>query len=530
MYPELKDAWGEKVTMKALALAVLFLAVSHAQNFTVSHPVFGLSFPPNPLDVAPGMLLFVFASPTGNAWFQSRCYDWSAIHVTLHPLGSESQFELAISSPDCSTGSTVLPQDTPLGPAKIVFTDEFGVAYPPATVRVIPHRFGLYESEPAYRDLPVRAFRMLQGVRSNVSFSSPAVSGEVVTLQGVGSGLAESKDISVAIGKLTLPAILRRIDGEDELDFTLPPDANLSGCYVPVRVYVGADASNAGSIPVMPEAIPCTHPLGLSPVELESLDRGDSIPFAIVSARSFDVSTSQPTYRESLIGSFTMETATAIARIMGIDSIGTAPSCFLEKFAAAQRLGDFGGSHGPLDVGGELRLRTPDDQVISLQGQLSFALYNSGGATSLLNPGPWRITTDGGADVSALDWPFTLPRRPQFQRPLVPPMIRKGIDPEIRWDPTGYSNDDILTITLWTNQHWLFCSAPAADGQMAVTVESLLASEQLSNSRLGGEVQISRRPSHPIAFPMPLRNGGTGRAMLTYSLSVAFLQDVQLVE
>ena len=90
--------------------------------------------------------------------------------------------------------------------------------------------------------------------------------------------------------------------------------------------------------------------------------------------------------------------------------------------------------------------------------------------------------------------------------------IGHGQDQVVTWDPTGYADTDVATVSLTE----ILCRAPAATGELTIP-SSLLAMLPLGSASL--RLGIAPRPNRRTLFSLPLTDGSAAQAFFDHSFS-----------
>ncbi|HXE54721.1 MAG TPA: hypothetical protein VN541_16990 [Tepidisphaeraceae bacterium] len=148
-------------------------------------------------------------------------------------------------------------------------------------------------------------------------------------------------------------------------------------------------------------------------------------------------------------------------------------------------------------------------------------------------PGQWQVSGPGSAAV-----------KPFQASALFPPQIRatnfsnlttidRQRDQTITWDPTGYNDSDVATLTLsatqsitqgfttTTSNESVTCRAHASAGQVTIP-SSLLAAFAPSasgNSTAFAELRVAPRSNQGVVFPISLADGNTMPGVIRYSFA-----------
>ena len=171
--------------------------------------------------------------------------------------------------------NAIMPSNAPLGRASVQVTLN-GVAGNPAPITVVNSSFGIYSINSAGVG-PGVLFNFVS--QSNQPVNAPATAampGQVMTLWGTGLGPVTFPDnVAPTAGNVAIqtevfvggqPATVAYYGrspccaGDDQVVFTIPPNAPL-GCWVPVFVRTGGtNVSNSATIAITADGSPCSEP------------------------------------------------------------------------------------------------------------------------------------------------------------------------------------------------------------------------------------------------------------------------------
>jgi uncharacterized protein (TIGR03437 family) len=432
--------------------------------------------------------------------------DPTRVSVQVRPAGSTVSLEAPLLPSPLLSIWAQLPASTPLGAADVTLTVD-GQASAPARITVARTNFGLFTQ--AGNGLGA-ATAQNQDATVN-KLTNPTLAGQYVTLWGTGLGSATSDEVTVLLGGTTIAPVYAgpapALTGVDQIDFQIPDGGSLDGCYVSLIVKTGDIVSNEATISKASQPGACEHPFGLSAAEMATLDSGGRITFGAVSLRS-DVGTRLST--ESAMAQFLLGDAFYIGLMA--QPLTADDSYFRCRLAPASGL-TVGLLAGAADAGDTLTLTGPSQSVM-LPG--AFGLYGMFGSPPFLGPGTWHIEGTGGATIGPFEADLVLPPLVHWTNRDSLTAIDRGQDQDVVWDPTGYGDSDVATVTLGLQSAQVFCRAPAASGKLTVP-SSLLAglSAGLGSFRLG----IAPRPSRRTLFALPLTDGSAAQAFFDYSFS-----------
>ncbi len=453
--------------------------------------------------------------------------DPSRVSVQIRPSGSTATLDAPLLPSPLLAIWAQLPASTPLGSADVTLTVD-GQASAPARITVTRTNFGLFTQ--AGNGLGA-ALAQNQDDALN-KLTRPVLPGQYVTLWGTGLGSVALSEVTLQLGgtKIT-PAYAGpapTVPGVDQINFQVPDAGIPDGCYVSVVVNAGGILSNEATLAKASRPGPCEHPFGLSAAEMASLDSGGRILFGAVRLQSdvgvipfFGSSPGAPTELAGASAQFLRRDAFEIGLLAqpltSDDSYFgcrvTPPSGAIGLLFAAD-----------VDAGNALTLTGPG-QSITLPR--SAGLYDASAfamGQSLFVPGSWRIEGPGGANIAPFHAELTLPPPVCVANRDSLTMLDLGQDQYVLWDPSGYSDTDVATVTLSLSRlaalglsgSQIRCRTPASTG--ALTIPSPLL-QTLPPGSASLRLGIAPRPNRRVLFSLPLTDGSSAQAFFDYSFS-----------
>jgi uncharacterized protein (TIGR03437 family) len=192
--------------------------------------------------------------------------------------------------------TALLPSSVPVGDGMLMVTFKDG-ASSPIPIHIVKGAFGIFATNP--NGAGTGDIRDVNG--EQVTFSSPAHPGDIVTLRGTGLGAVSGLETDgplpgnqftpdVFVGNR--PASVQYAGrseccaGLDEIILQIPSD--VPGCFVPVAVRTNGVTSNFVTLPIAPEGQACSDPVGLTPdlLTLAAADTGVKIGIIVVGPMS----------------------------------------------------------------------------------------------------------------------------------------------------------------------------------------------------------------------------------------------------
>lgn len=490
--------------MKRIFLLALFAGPGYSQQFEIAHPA-NSSFrrsSDRPVELTAGMRVLV--SPS---W--RECVEAGRVALSVFPLGIDRPYPARILNPPgaCEIRiAALLPADLPLGPAEAILTVD-GMAMSPAAVSIVPTRFALLQEA---------AFPLMR----------PAMPGTRVRVRGAGLGTASLAQVTVAIGGVTVPAAGARPiptePGLDEIEFEVPGNILLTGCYVPLSVTAGGQSTNTIPIAVSRTTGPCAHRLGLTVDQMRRLDEGGSIPLVLLRVASpIVVLFGIPGYASNASISSGIVGRSTIAEVTGLERLPFTTGCEVRPSTLRTVSFDAGGETStnpePLDLGDPIAIRGPQGEQVGLYPSSFFYNLIPGSIvpTLLLRratfpAGNWRLSSPGSNTLPPLDWQFRVSEAINVRDFNAYNLLRDGVNSAITWDGTRYAEKEWMEVTIEAigSTHRLECRSEARSGRMELRIADLLkVTGPIRNGQSTFEsFRLYRDPRHEL-FPFRLNDG-----------------------
>jgi uncharacterized protein (TIGR03437 family) len=443
--------------------------------------------------------------------------DPSRVSVRVRPSGSVGSLDAPLLPSNLLSIWAQLPASTPLGPADVTLTID-GQASAPAPIMVTRTNFGLFTQ--AGNGLGA-AIAQNQDATVN-KLTNPALPGQYVTLWGTGLGSATPDEVTVQLGGTAIaPEYVGHapaLPSVDQINFRIPDSGTLDGCYVSVIVRTGEIMSNEATISKASRFGPCEHPFGLSAADMATLDSGGTILFGTVHLES-DVGTvpgfsSEPARVELALADFLPRGAFEIG--LSAQPLTADDSYFGCRTSQSDLLGvvRFGSD---IDAGDALTLTGPGQTASLSRGVGIYQMSGSPFVEPLTDqpffgPGIWRIEGPGGQAIGHFKADFMLPPLVHWTNRDSLTTMNRGQDQDVTWDPTGYIDTDVATVSLGQ----ILCKAPATTGKLTIP-SSLLETLPLGSASL--RLGIAPRPNRRTLFSLPLTDGSAAQAFFDYSFS-----------
>ncbi len=498
----------------------MLLSPAVAQNLVIANaavpPLAGQS------NVAPGSLVVV----TGQTQFP-RSND--SAHLDMQPRDSAQVFPMTV----LSVGSTILavvPSDVPIGWTTVTLT--VNQSSLTGTVYIAPSSFALFNQGifgvgPAIaQNIPDSGAPVLN------QLTAPAQPGQYVTLWGTGLGAFTTSDVSVEVyGATVQPTFAGRAPGQpglDQVNFRLPANVP-AGCYIPVSVTVAGNApSNQVTLATSTSAA-CIHPLGLSPSQLKTLDRGgtvvtgslttDTWAYALVAGDpftrydNFSLSFLSANSQDVFSGALTPPPTTSSCTLASVStSVSVLVPGSLPVLVPA-----FPDAGSSVTVSGPLPARltiAKSNESYSQRFESQPAPSLAALAPSVFPGGSYTLSAPGGSDISAFELPFTLPPTLHWTNRDQLSTIDRSADLVLVWDNQGYEPTDAVYVNLASSatSAIVHCIAPAQAGKLVIS-RDLLQKTPIAPAILS--MSVAPDASRPRLISVPLKAGGTAPVPVT---------------
>jgi hypothetical protein len=419
--------------------------------------------------------------------------------ISLRLRNAKGERDLTTFSPSTFNDKVItalVPEDTAIGEADVVVATTSGKSFS-RHVWIVPSNVGLFNRARNYTDSdPI--------LRNQLT--APILPGHLLTLRGTGLGQTIASNVEVEIlGLLVRADSAGRVIGEtgvDQITFRFPegiPD----DCYVPIKVRVSDRMSNQITVAKGELPGPCHHPLGLSLLQLQALDSGDSVNvsrFLIESAVIKNPGTEDHYIRlDSVQFDVVDMLADGVAIVSGArDPDNPFSAC---SISASVLFPDSSTIGIGVPLTSQPAVRLPDGQEWELKGGFLQSRVDVPEGSSLEAVPPSIL--QGG------DWFLRLPGSTIFDTPLpVPPPLRwtnradlQVIPPKkdatISWESQGYATRDRVAVKLSSltiaSTGWrtvsLGCRAPAVAG--SITIPAALITQFVDQAGNDAQMEVS---------------------------------------
>lgn len=322
--------------------------------------------------------------------------------------------------------AAILPSGAPIGAASLTVTYN-GQTSPARSVTIVETEFGIFTQNGAgYGPGAIQNF-ISPGVVALNGLAKAANPGQTLILYGTGLGPIESGDdvapgvkpapvpVELLIGDRRIPAAYAGrapgFPGLDQINFVLPPDSP-EDCYVPVHVLVNGGMSRRASIAVANTGPVCRHPLGLTEVQMRTLDSGGRLTVAAINLDKETIN--GLTLLELITATFSEMDSSALYRVAATNALGapqppavgtcvvtTYPGPYYEGFLDDGQIGTALEAGSALVLTGSSDRREIPRQAAGKYSLLLSPVAPAGPASVVLRPGTWTVSGLGDRDVGS---------------------------------------------------------------------------------------------------------------------------------
>jgi hypothetical protein len=420
-----------------------------------------------------------------------------------------------------------LPADLPLGPASIngvsiiIVPTSFGIFTGPISAGVAVFLSGSLSASTITIQPGPHFAQKNNGPLAGLT--QPVHPGDYLTVYGTGLGQTPMNQVSVAAAGLpvtvTYAGPAPGQPGVDQINVHIPATFNApDSCYDAFAVTVADVTITPLGLPFTQSAATCPSPVGFDQTELSQIDAGSQPPYVSLSLGS----AIRPAIPQDGVGTgFTRGEYTSS---LLVNSGFPQPLNLADSVFYSCQLQQFG------TTGGYLAQLYPNISMAMGSDTIHFGPGVPGPPLpaavptpdtlppSIFLPGTWQLT------ATQFSQPLNLPPVIQLQNFAALQSIDSTHDLTITWNPTGYSNSDVLTLTLatppseWFTSSNSICHARAAAGSLTIPSAQLRAiptSATLTAS-------ISPHPGQTPNFRLPQPDGSTLPLQVNYYFSETF--------
>jgi len=481
--------------------------------------------------------------------------DRTSLNVTILPSGARFAEECGNVPPlfgqllDPHQVIVMLPVILPLGPAQLTLYHS-GLAVT-AQIVIVPSSLGLFPPSLAHKVLQTGSDQ----VQTMNQLTHPAQPGDTVLIWATGLGSATQVTVLLG-GRATTSSFAGHVSympGVDQIQFVVPADPTIpNDCYVAISAQLAGATTNAIWMAKTTDGSACQSTLGLTADDLARLDGGGVLGLAQLTVSAF---VSGPSVRQGFANSVGASgfTRTESASFMP-GQVNAAQAALVSGLAVADDV-YFGCTSAlpipseiglasflePFNYGSQVTLRGTSGTlylVSPIPGGILFTGLHTSPTVSnpsqlpppFFTPGAWTFFGNGTPFAGSADAPVPAP----FSVPLtLPPeimatnfsalqTINRQQDLIVTWDPTGFGEQDVLTVGLNTivgstpsrspfpglEPQSGSCKIPATSGQIVIPAAML---QNLTPGRTGGP------PSASVNLSVSSRSGATQTFSLPYT-------------
>ncbi len=450
--------------------------------------------------IARGSMFAVFGSNLGPA---------SAVVATELPLTAElggAAVEVAVGGVTrqayllvASAGqlAAVMPSDVPAGDGTLTVIVD-GVRSQPTPFKVVDSAFGIFSRNQAgFGPGIVQNFVSEMELPTNSIFVSAEPGGPGI-LWGTGLGPITGSDadlppvgdlpvdVEVWVGGRSATILYAgrspQFPGIDQVNFMVPAD--VTGCYVPVRVVVDGMVSNDVTIAVAEQGGPCADSQTFLPGELEAMVAAGGGSFGHVELARFRGALNtplgpMPAAVDQLMGTFRTFTLNQLATMRprrdGIAPIG---SCLVTRLRAEGGFDPVGGTS--LSAGPQLTLSGPNgEKAIPADGDFYEQQIGGGfgdeAQPEFIDPGEYVLR--GGADspgsIGSFEVSLNVPQAPQWLNQASFTSVPRDQDLTVEWTGGDPANEIVVIAVQSLNRDDVvfgsaFCTAAVEAGSFTI--------------------------------------------------------------
>ncbi len=297
---------------------------------------------------------------------------------------------------------------------------------------------------------------------------------------------------------------------------------------------IGSSISNLATLSLSRDGGPCVHPYGLTADQLGQLDSGGDVYVGQIDLNSTIGPPTGPDL-SPINGYVRMESASAqfLSYSASALSIVTGP-LFADDYLGGCITG--GASAGflfrqaPLTVGDQVSVQGPDGKQLALTGVPFYrASVPVGPAVNspdqlpapFFSAGQWQASGSGNSNVQPFTATLSIPNPIQITNYDQTQMIDHPRDLTITWDPTTYSDADLVNVQLYGQlptpffgrSQSVFCRVPASAGRATIPA-ALLTSFLPATGSLS--LSLGRKPGTAGMFTVGLSDGSSIPALFQY--------------
>ncbi len=418
--------------------------------------------------------------------------------------------------------AAIMPSNAPLGAVQVTLTYN-NVRSAPAPAQVTQTDVALF-TVPNSGSGPGAIQNFVSGPLPTNSLTSPAKPGQVVILWATGLGPVQGGNDTIAPVTGTLPVNVGVYlgnqglspsysgrsgccAGEDEIVFTLPPDAPL-GCHVPVQIVTGDGApSNVATIAISADGGPCSD--SVTPFGTVLTGKTGTVLLTHVTAGAGSGAVAVNLAADLAVASFRNDTDTlyAFSPLYSLPPLGTC-NVYLgagNAFAGAPLPG-----LGPVGAGLDAGAVTVNNGHASQQLDAAAGFYADalGYTPSLFfTNGSYTVSASGGADIGPFSVQLGDPPNVTWTTASQSSVVTRSAGLAVNWTVSGGDPSKLVALIMGGNadtpdnrSEVFLCAAQASAGTFTVPAAIL---SRVPATRSGGGsmglVGVGMLPSQPQA-------------------------------
>jgi uncharacterized protein (TIGR03437 family) len=389
--------------------------------------------------------------------------DPSGTHITFRNLETTELFEAYLIHSWRSQVAGIIPSAIPAGQAEVRVSYN-GQESEPALVLIEEASPGFFTvSQTGQGQAVVQNYESLAKQPLN-GLATPAVPGQTIVLWVTGLGpIAGPDNIAPPVGTLRddirvgmlgksgFPVWVAaeyagrssEFPAVDQINVRIPDDGSIvPSCYVGLAIEIGETPFYSDSLMAMSETgEPCDHIWRLSADRLAALDRGERIAFLWIQIGG-ELGYARLARADAFgIQPFLMNGRLLLHRwpVEGIWSWPGQPS------PRGVPLSD--SAHKRIQLNGDMRLVGPGGRSVrfTYSEHLGSVYPAYSGIDQLWEGGEWMLQFPGGENISSFDLSLWISPLPDL---TPPPTVNLAQDLTLRWDGSGYREDDAVQLQL----------------------------------------------------------------------------------
>jgi hypothetical protein len=137
---------------------------------------------------------------------------------------------------------------------------------------------------------------------------------------------------------------------------------------------------------------------------------------------------------------------------------------------------------------------------------------------SIFAPGDWSVQTSGGKDIAGFQAGLRVPP-PLWTNLATISLVSRTNDLILKWDPTGYTDQEWMQGIIGVGAASVTCRAPATAGSITIPASSIAKLPATRKTATGTWVELLLTPTdaNPNLYSAPLTGGGTVPGVATFA-------------